>query len=78
MNDYCKTLVNLNFSEKWQNGKLLLVYKLQNLNFYRSHMMKWTSLLHSKTVGFSRFSGRRCLMDLKNRIFEKKNLENGK
>ena len=26
----CKTRVNLNFSEKWQNGKLSLVNKLQN------------------------------------------------
>ena len=26
----CKTRVNLNFSEKGQNGKLSLVYKLQN------------------------------------------------
>ena len=32
----CKTQINLNFSKKWQNGKLLLQYKLQNLNFYRS------------------------------------------
>ena len=26
----CKTKINLNFSKKWQNGKLLLQYKLQN------------------------------------------------
>ena len=29
----CKTRVNLNFFEKWQNGKLLLQYRLQALNF---------------------------------------------
>ena len=26
----CKTRVNLNFFEKWQNSKLSLLYKLQN------------------------------------------------
>ena len=36
----CKTRVNLNFSEKWQNGKLSLVYKLQNWNFYRTRVTK--------------------------------------
>ena len=25
----CKTRINLNFSKKWKNGKLLLQYKLQ-------------------------------------------------
>ena len=41
----CKTWANLNFSEKWQNGKLPLVYKLQNRNFSRSQIMKQTSPL---------------------------------
>ena len=43
----CKTWINLNFSEKWQKGKLPLVYKLQNWIFSRSRMTKWTSLLDS-------------------------------
>ena len=60
----CKTRENLNLSEKGQNGKLPLVYKLQNWNFSRSRMTKRTSpldslprkiLLNSVTVGFSFF-----------------------
>ena len=43
----CKTWENLNFSEKWQNGKLPLMYKLQNWKFSRSRMMKQTSPLDS-------------------------------
>ena len=68
----CKTWVNLNFSEKGQNGKLSLQYKLQNWNFSRSRMTKWTSpldlsheiylprliSLNSETIRFVRFSGR--------------------
>ena len=65
----CKTRENLNFSKKWQNGKLSLMYKLQNWNFSRSRMMKRTSPLDSsreiylprrislnyEIIGFSRF-----------------------
>ena len=43
----CKTWVNLNFFEKWQNGKLPLMCKLQNCNFSRSWMMKQISLFYS-------------------------------
>ena len=43
----CKTLVNLNFSEKGQNGKLPLQYRLQTWNFSRSRMTKHTSPLDS-------------------------------
>ena len=39
----CKTRENLNFSKKGQNGKLPLMYKLQNCKFSRSWMMKRTS-----------------------------------
>ena len=30
----CKTRVNLNFSEKWKNGKLLLQCESQTWNFF--------------------------------------------
>ena len=43
----CKTWANLNFSEKGKNGKLPLVYKLQNWKFSKSQMMKQTSPLDS-------------------------------
>ena len=43
----CKTRVNLNFFDKWQNAKLSLQYKLQTWNFSRSRMTKQTSPLNS-------------------------------
>ena len=43
----CKSLVNLNFSEKWKNGKLSLQYRLQTWNFSRSRRAKQTSPLDS-------------------------------
>ena len=42
-----KTWVNLNFSEKGQNGKLPLQYRLQTCNFSRFWMTKRTSSLDS-------------------------------
>ena len=41
----CKTRVNLNFTEKWQNGKVSLQYMLQTWNFSRSRVTKRTSPL---------------------------------
>ena len=43
----CKTREKSNFSEKWQNGNLMLQYKLKTWKFFRSQMMKRTSLLDS-------------------------------
>ena len=43
----CNTRENLNFFEKGQNGKLPLLYKLQNWKFSKSWMMKRTSPLDS-------------------------------
>ena len=41
----CKTQVDLNIFKKGQNGKLPLMYKLQNWNFSRYRMTKWASPL---------------------------------
>ena len=63
----CETRETLNFSEKWKNSKLPLMYKLKKWKFSRSQMTKRTSpldssheiylhrriSLNSETVGFS-------------------------
>ena len=43
----CKARVNLKFSEKWQNSKLMLQYGLPTYNFSRSRMTKRTLPLNS-------------------------------
>ena len=86
MREECKTQVNLNFSEKWENRKLPLQYRLQNWNFFRYQITKWTSSLdssheiylpkrissNSETYGFSRFSEHRVPGGLKKTRFLRK------